>query len=84
MNFPVLVEFQRFHARVRETIRDDDRPVRQKREILRLAEVLVVFARNATLAERQHELLAVVRELVNLIQAVVEDPHVTFGIAYGI
>ena len=43
-------------------------------------EMFVVRAPNAVLAQRQNELLAVVREFENLIHFVVHDPHMLFRI----
>ena len=60
-----LVEFH--HARVAKTVRDQNRSVGQPREILRLAEMLLVVAGHVLFAERHHQLLPVVGEFVDLL-----------------
>ena len=74
----VLVELR--DARVAQAVGDEDRSVRQEREVLRAAEVRRIVAGHAGLADRHHQLLAVVRELVDDVLAVVDDPHVLVGI----
>ena len=43
----------------------------------------LVIASHASLAERHHQLLAVVGELVDLVARVVDDPHVPLRIETG-
>ena len=74
----VLVELR--DARVAEAVGDQEAAVRQPRDVLRPAEMLVVVAGDVGFAERAHQLLAVVGELVDLVPRVVHDPDVALGI----
>ena len=74
----VLVELR--DARVAQAVGDQQAAVRQPRDVLRPAEVLLVVAGDIGFAQRADELLAVVRELVDLVARVVHDPHVPIGI----
>ena len=74
----VLVELR--DARVAEAVGDEQAAVGQPRDVLRPAEVLVVVAGDVGFAERAHQLLAVVAELVDLMARVVDHPDVLLRI----
>jgi len=63
-----------------ETIRDQNPAVRQKRDILRLAEVRLVAAFHTLLAERLQQLLAVVGKDVDLTEGLVHHPDAVLRI----
>src|SRR5207247_7210144 len=74
----VLVELH--HARIDVAVGHEESSVRKKREIGWPAEMVLIVAGDTRLAERQHELLAVVCELEDLLSEIVDDPHMLFGI----
>ena len=74
----VLVELH--DARVGVAVGHEHHAVGQPREKCRPVEVRAVIARHAFDAERLHQLLAVVRELVDDVIAVLDDPDVLLGI----
>ena len=74
----VLVELD--DPRVDVAVAHEERTVRQPRDVRRPVEVRLVVARHPELAERLHQLLAVVRELVDHVRAIVHEPHVALGV----
>jgi hypothetical protein len=60
-------------------VADEERAVGQPRDVGRPGEVLLVVAGNLEFAERHHK-LAVAREVVNGVRAVVHEPDVPLGI----
>ena len=74
----VLVELG--DARILQTVGDEQAAVRQPRDVLRPAEVRGVLAGDIGDTKRQHELLAVVGELVDLMTGVVDHPDVFFRV----
>ena len=75
---PVLVELH--HARVHVAVGHEERAVRQPGDVGRPPEVRLVVPGYASFAERANELLAVVRELEDLLPEVVDDPDVLLRI----
>ena len=73
----VLVELR--DARVAEAVGDQQAAVRQPGDVLRPAEVRLVVAGDVGFAERPHQLLAVVGELVDLVARVVDHPDVALA-----
>src|ERR1700674_63249 len=67
-------------ARVDVTVANEKCAVRKPGDVGGASEVLVVFSLHALLAERHHQLLAVVCELEDLMQHIVDDPYVLFCI----
>src|SRR5262245_44071463 len=75
---PILVEL--YDSRVDVAIGDENPSIRKPRDIRESTEVLVVLALHETLAERHDEFLPIMRELEDLMQIVVNNPNVLFGI----
>ncbi len=63
-----------------QAVGDQDPTVGQERHVLRPTEVRLVVSRNALLPERHQQLAAVVREDVDLVEGLVDDPHPALGI----
>ena len=63
----VHLAVENHHAVIVQAVGDENPAVRQKRHVLRLAEVRAVLARHVLLAERLQQLAAVVREDVDLL-----------------
>ena len=76
----VHVAVENHHAVIVEAVRDENPAVRQKRHVLRLAEVRAVLSLDVLLAKRLQQLAAVVREHIDLTERLVDDPHAMFGI----
>ena len=74
----VLVQFH--DARVAQAVGDEHRAVGQKGDVLRQAVVRLVVAGHIGFAERLHQLLAVVAELVDDVTRVVHDPDVALRV----
>ena len=67
------------HAVVVEAVGDQDAAVGQEGDVLRLAEMRGVAAGHVLLAERLQQLLAVVREDVDGVEGLVDDPDPVFA-----
>ncbi len=63
-----------------QAVGDENPAVRQKRDVLRLAEVFAVSALDVLFPERLQQLAAVVREDVDRAERFVDDPHAMLGI----
>ena len=75
--FAILVKFH--HTRIAVAVADEKIAVRQKRDIGRSTEVTLVARGHAKFAER-HQEFAVIRELVNHVRTVIDEPDMAFGI----
>ena len=75
--FAVLVELH--HPRIAVAVADEKITVRQKRDVGGSTEVTLVACGHAKFSER-HQQLAVIRELVNHVRAVIDEPDMTVGI----
>src|SRR5688572_31830991 len=66
-------------ARVGVTVADEEGPVREPRDLGRPGKMALVVARYLALAERHHQLLAVVGALVDRARTVVYVPAEALG-----
>src|ERR1700730_4222342 len=76
--FAVFVELD--DTAVHVSIGDEESTIRKPRHVGRPSKVLLIHSLHTLLAKCHHELFSVVRKLEDLLQFVINDPHVLFWV----